>query len=117
MSTSDIINAISTTIAAASLSLAFLQYRLSKLKTRTETSRRAAQYQRLTELAARAAAQAETAKIMAKNAVRGIIIDAEDLRALSSASAELAEELSTEAEFTQPTARRRNRTFWRGNFA
>lgn len=108
MSTSNIIAAISAAIAAASLVLAFLQYRASRIQNRTETSRRAEQYQHLVVFAARAASQAETAKIIANNTVRGVAVSIEDLRALAEASGNLAEELSAVAEYARPDPARRH---------
>lgn len=102
MSTSDIIAAISTTIAAASLALTYLQYRVSRTQNRTETSRRAEQYRNLDDLSKRATSQAETAKMIVNSTVRGAPVNIENLRALAEASGELAAELSAEAECARP---------------
>lgn len=114
MNTSDIIAAISTTIAAGSLGLSLLQYRTSKIKKRTETNRRVGQYRHLNELATRAASQAETAKMLAERAMRSISVSSEDLRTLAEASGILATELSTEAEYARPTPSRRRYRYFRG---
>jgi hypothetical protein len=114
MSAANIIAAISATIAAGSLLVTFLQYRASRIRSRTETSRRVAQYQHLIELATRAAAQAETAKLIVNSTARGLPGNIEDLRVLSGESAKLAEELSAEAEYSRPaTSLRRYRSFSR----
>jgi alkylation response protein AidB-like acyl-CoA dehydrogenase len=113
VSTSDIIAAISTAIAAVSLGLSFAQYRRSRIRNRTETNRRVGQYQHLNDLAARAASQAETAKMLADRAVRGIPVNSEDLRMLSEASGKLSAELSTEAECARPAPSRRRYRYFR----
>jgi hypothetical protein len=109
MSTADIISAIGVTATVVSVFFNFLQYRGSRSRNRTETSRRIAQHQNLIDLAARAAAQAETVKLIANGAVRGAPVNVEDLRILSGASAKLAEELSAEAEDSRGPARSRRR--------
>lgn len=106
MSTSDIIATTSTIIAAGSLIVTFLQYRASRIKNQTETSWKAEQHKILDQLASRARAQAETAKIIFNRVTSGAEVDIEDLQALSAASGKLSTDLATQAEYTRPVPAR-----------